>query len=570
MRYLGYFVAKSAGVLSQRPAVRTGAGADRRRAALDVQSGALRLFYGVQCEVKPHGVAEPYPDMIERQTWTASVWQGVVAAMWVAVVALSAYAAVSVRDVSIVLDANNRSVAARSALSADQQMHADGKDFKSIAQFIIQRLESNHEMSAAVVDDSGKLVAGDKTALTDVPLPIIAKGSLSQRILQPPGFPDRLPFARGRVSPAPELVPPGFNAAFGGGGFGMIQQPAIIGGGVGSTVVRLSGGWLVISMKPQAMNELGVWYWPFAAAFTLLSFVTVWWIGKRTLIQTVRPMVRVERGLRRLVDVHSSTVEAIASDDVGLAAPLVESFNAAALELAAVLRQSSELEARIRQFVADAGHELRTPLTVIMGYVQLLRQRSGVDSPMTERVFSEIEGQGLRMTQLIQKLLLLTRLESQNPRDVTVVDAAEVVRSVADSFRPLAGSSSIQMHGDGSALVKISESEFRDIVGNLVDNAIKYAPGSTIDVTVHVQGRFIIVTVSDDGPGMSPELRARAFERFSRGETAGSVPGSGLGLAIVESAVERAGGAVSLQSAPGRGTTVELRFSAWSESAPAH
>jgi signal transduction histidine kinase len=190
----------------------------------------------------------------------------------------------------------------------------------------------------------------------------------------------------------------------------------------------------------------------------------------------------------------------------------------------------------------------------------------GADEALSDRVFSEIEGQGQRMTLLIQKLLLLTRLESQEPRDIKILDVAEIATSVVDSFLPLAGESTLSMRGDTVALVKMSESELRDILGNLLDNAIKYAPGSAVDVAVQQRGASVHVTISDNGPGMSPELRARVFERFSRGETAGSIPGSGLGLAIVETAVERTGGVVTLRTAPGQGTTVELRFPAWQES----
>jgi len=340
----------------------------------------------------------------------------------------------------------------------------------------------------------------------------------------------------------------------------------MIGGPAGPSMVKLDGGWLVFAKKADVFGGLGAWYWPASAAIMLLSFVTVWSVGRRTLAQSARPMARVEKGLRRLVDVANPTVEAIASDDAGLAAPLVASYNAATLELAAILRQRSELETRLRQFVADAGHELRTPLAVVMGYVQLLRQGSHVDSPMADRVFSEIEGQGRRMTLLIQKLLLLTRLESQDARDVRVLDAASVVQNVAESFGPLAGASTIEARGDEGAFVRMSESELRDAVGNLIDNAIKYAPGSRVDVDVRARDGFVYVRVSDDGPGMTPDLRARAFERFSRGETAGAIPGSGLGLAIAETAVQRAGGTVSLHAAVGQGTSVELRLPALSAS----
>jgi signal transduction histidine kinase len=98
------------------------------------------------------------------------------------------------------------------------------------------------------------------------------------------------------------------------------------------------------------------------------------------------------------------------------------------------------------------------------------------------------------------------------------------------------------------------------VVGILVDNALKYAPGSTVVVAAERDGRYGTIVVSDDGPGMSPDLRVRAFDRFSRGDERGSVPGSGLGLAIVKRIVVRAGGDVELQSTLGKGTLVRVRF----------
>jgi signal transduction histidine kinase len=505
---------------------------------------------------------EIHPDMIERRTWLAAAWPAVLAALWVAAIAVSAYIANSMRDVNMFLDANHRAAIAIGAMSEDQRLHALGKPLATIAPFLVRRVDAEHGMDAAVVDDGGRLLAGNKDVLDGIVIPLAPKVGKGIPMPKPHGASGTLSAGAASAVQTPDTVT---NQTFGqlpGTGFGPLSMPF----GPASSMVKIEGGWLVIVRKADPLSNLGAWYWPFAGIAAVLSFVTVWTIGRRTLVHTVRPMMRVERGLRRLVDVNNATVEAIVADDDGLAAPLVASYNATAIELAEIIRQRTELEAQIRQFVADAGHELRTPLTVIMGYVQLLRQRSPNDSAIAERIFSEIDGQGQRMTLLIQKLLQLTRLETQAPRDVAVVDVTEIAQSVAASFEPLAGESTIEMRGDADAVVKMSESELRDAIGNLVDNAIKYAPGATVEINVRARNGTVAVTVSDDGPGMAPDVRARAFERFSRGETAGMVPGSGLGLAIVESAAERAGGSVSLQSTPGRGTSVELRLPAWHES----
>lgn len=496
------------------------------------------------------------------------MWQGVLAALFVAAIAVCAYAANSIRDVNLVLDAGHRARIALTAMGDDQRMRAAGKSFGEIAPAIVKSIDAERDMNAAIVDENDKLIAGDKTLLSDVVIPMGEKRGQ--------GLP--FPGARGLTGNAPPDRPqfglgygPGPSGNLGLGGplpaqdYGFVVPPSAIGEAPGPSLVRLSGGWLVFAQQPNALGGLGTWYWPTAAALMLLAFLAVWSLGRHTLVQTARPMARVEKGLRRLVDVNNPTVEAIATDDTGLAEPLVESYNAAAIELAAILRQRSDLESRLRQFIADAGHELRTPLAVIMGYVQLLHQGASVDPGVAERVYSEIEGQGQRMTLLIQKLLLLTRLESQEARDIKVLDAGDVARSVAESFGPLAGDSKIEASVEPGALVKMSESEFRDVVGNLIDNALKYAPGSAVGVVVRATDGFVHVCVTDDGPGMSPELRARAFERFSRGETAGAIPGSGLGLAIVETAVQRAGGSLSLRTAVGKGTSVDLRFPASTE-----
>lgn len=486
--------------------------------------------------------------MIERRTWVVTVWQGVLAAVWVLVLAFIAYASANMRDVSVLLAANHRASIATMVRIDEQRLRESGKPFAAIASALVDKVDSDRSMTAVVADDTGKYVAGDKSLLADAAIPFTEKFGVEFHMPSPPA--GTVP-PQGFALQAPPEV-----------GFGTFGPPGLLATGPSVSMIRLNGGWLVFAEKSTEIAALGAWYWPVAAGLVVLAFATVWSVGRRTLVQSVRPMARVERGLRRMVDVNTSAVEAIATEDTGLAAPLVESYNAAALELAEVLKQSAELEAQIRKFVADAGHELRTPLAVIMGYVQLLRQRGGADSEIVERIFSEIEGQGHRMTLLIQKLLLLTRLESQEPRDVKVFDAGEIASSVADSFRPLT-EAPIAFHGNGSVLIKASEVEFRDSLGNLIDNAIKYAPGAAIDVTVGSADGAVAISVSDHGPGMTPDVRARAFERFSRGETAGAIPGSGLGLAIVETAVKRAGGTVSLRTSHGQGTSVEMRFPAW-------
>jgi signal transduction histidine kinase len=129
-----------------------------------------------------------------------------------------------------------------------------------------------------------------------------------------------------------------------------------------------------------------------------------------------------------------------------------------------------------------------------------------------------------------------------------------------ESFRPLAGTTALGVKLESDVTVIGSAPDIREIVGILVDNALKYAAGSNVTVTTSRDGHYGAIAVVDDGPGMTPDLRVRAFDRFSRGDERGSVPGSGLGLAIVKRIAVRAGGEVELESTLGKGTVVRVRL----------
>jgi two-component system OmpR family sensor kinase len=223
----------------------------------------------------------------------------------------------------------------------------------------------------------------------------------------------------------------------------------------------------------------------------------------------------------------------------------------------------TESESRMRRFVADASHELRTPLTSIRGYAELYR--AGADSPEhVERSFERIEREAGRMGGLVEDLVLLARLDQERPFAKEAVDVAHVAREAvtdagaAEPERPITveiGSGDMVVNGDADRL--------RQVVANLLGNVRTHtAPGTPAVVSVDRTEGWVIVAVSDEGPGMASETAARAFDRFYQASPDRTTPGSGLGLAIVRSIVERHGGTVGLVSAPGAGTTVTLRIPA--------
>lgn len=222
-------------------------------------------------------------------------------------------------------------------------------------------------------------------------------------------------------------------------------------------------------------------------------------------------------------------------------------------------------ETKVRTFVADASHELRTPLATIRAYAELSRRDYDQAAPALKRNVDRIESEAVRMTSLVEDLLLLARLDSEPQSDDTDVDlSAMVAEAVMDAhtagpdhtWRIEMSEEPVVMHGDARQL--------RQVVVNLLANARTHTPaGTTVTTSLHRVGtRNVELIVADDGPGIAPELLPTLFERFVRGDESRSrtAGGTGLGLAIVRAVAESHGGGVSVESAAGRTVfTVELR-----------
>ena len=214
----------------------------------------------------------------------------------------------------------------------------------------------------------------------------------------------------------------------------------------------------------------------------------------------------------------------------------------------------------MRQFVADAGHELRTPLTVVMGFIDVLKRGASHDPALTARIFETMGQESRRMRMLVDKLIVLARLEQPELRTPEVFDVTALSKRVVDTFLPLDRQNRLAFVAQAQAFVAADEHELHEAIANLVDNALKYAPDAPVRVSVESMNGTVEIAVSDGGPGFSSEDQAHAFDRFYRGTAHGAIEGSGLGLAIVKRAIERAEGEVKLESTPGCGTRVTLRL----------
>jgi two-component system OmpR family sensor kinase len=221
-------------------------------------------------------------------------------------------------------------------------------------------------------------------------------------------------------------------------------------------------------------------------------------------------------------------------------------------------RQSED---RMRRFVADASHELRTPLTSIRGFAELSRQRGDTTDADTMR---RIEDEAKRMGLLVDDLLLLARLDQQRPLRMESVDllpiAADTLHN-AQAIQPDRNLSLTILPDSEAPVVEGDEARLRQVLGNLVSNALNYTPvDAPITVSVGTRGNEAVLEVTDTGPGLSDEQKARVFERFYRADTARTrtTGGSGLGLSIVAALVAAHNGRVTTTDTTPHGATFTI------------
>ena len=213
-------------------------------------------------------------------------------------------------------------------------------------------------------------------------------------------------------------------------------------------------------------------------------------------------------------------------------------------------------EDRMRRFITDASHELRTPLTTIRGFAELYRQGAARD---VEMIMGRIESESRRMGLLVEDLLLLARLDAQRPLERHCVDLLTLATDAVHDAQSIAPNRKVRMEvfdGPGTPEVLGDDARLRQVLGNLVANALQHTPESAgVTVRVGTRDDDAVLEVSDEGPGMSEDDAQRVFERFYRADSSRTRAsgGTGLGLSIVHSLVEAHGGSVEVTTAPGRG-----------------
>jgi two-component system OmpR family sensor kinase len=280
----------------------------------------------------------------------------------------------------------------------------------------------------------------------------------------------------------------------------------------------------------------------------------------------------VRRGLRPL-DEMATTAGAIASGDLSQRVTLTETntevgrlgvaLNTMLTEIEGAFAARSASEERLRRFLADASHELRTPLTSIRGYAEIF-DRGARDRPEDLATsMRHIRSEANRMSELVDDLLLLARLDRERPLENERVDLTTVVAAAVDAARVKAPDRAVTFAPRAPVAVVGDANRLRQVVDNLLANAIAHTPEATpIDVVVDGGGPTAILTVADQGPGIDPADRDHIFEPFHRADPsrARATGGVGLGLAIVSAIATAHGGTVGVNSDPGSGSTFWVRL----------
>jgi two-component system OmpR family sensor kinase len=296
----------------------------------------------------------------------------------------------------------------------------------------------------------------------------------------------------------------------------------------------------------------------------LIALITIAMAARWIIALGLKPLEAVE-----------DTAEAIAAGDLSARLPaakpdtevgrLTTSLNTMLARIEESFTARVESENKLRRFVADASHELRTPLTAIRGFAELHRQGAVVGEEKTKELINRIEKESVRMSSLVEDLLLLARLDQSRELAKEPVDLNTLITEAVASARAAGPNHPIEIKLEASEIFVLGDSQrIHQVIANLLANARAHTPnGTEISITAMQGVSETTIAVSDKGPGLSKADQDRIFERFYRADPSrvrNSGEGSGLGLSIVDAVMKAHSGYVSVKSEVGQGATFTLHF----------
>jgi two-component system, OmpR family, sensor kinase len=310
------------------------------------------------------------------------------------------------------------------------------------------------------------------------------------------------------------------------------------------------------TMRKVALAELTV----FAGALLFTGIIGTAFVGL-----SLRPLRRVAATATRVTELPLASGEVKLPERVPYDDPRTEvgqvgaAFNRMLGHVESALKRRAASEARLRGFAADASHELRTPLAAIRGYAELAGRHPGPVPDDIAHALSRVESESARMSVLVDELLLLAQLDAGRPLASEPVDLTRLAIDAASDARAAAPGHKWQLELPGEpVMVRGDEYRLRQVLANLMSNAGSHTPpGTTVTVALNEPGPgvgSVVLSVTDNGPGIPSDLQPGLFERFVRGDSSRShaTGSTGLGLAIVDAVTTAHGGSVGVTSQPGR------------------
>ena len=501
--------------------------------------------------------------------------------------------------------------------------------------FQLERTLQSYAQNPAPTDVRGEAItwAPDSGGEQQIVIPVALTGiGVRARVVPGPHIP-----ADASALPADPQKAVTVTAESGGGRWRIVGLPATLNNPDGTvTHGTVIVGTDVTSVYSTLSELAGI-----DAAVSIAAILVLALVGVAVVRASLRPLTDIEQtaGAIAAGDLTRRVPDRDPRTEVGR---LGRSLNAMLAQIETAFRARADSEAaarrseeRIRQFVADASHELRTPLTAIRGFAEYYRQRGGLangrpedsgpehsagtgsagtqDGPARElavadpgaagsprggsqltrvdldRIMRRVEQESSRMGVLVEDMLLLARLDQQRPLENRPVDLLTLAADAVHDARVMAPRRSIDLTvGAGAALIVLGdEVRLRQVIGNLMSNALTHTPdGTPVQVRIRsgaldegsadaaeaaqpppgpgaetsTSPPAVILEVADRGPGLTPEQAERAFERFYRADQARArqAGGTGLGLAIVAALVVAHGGRVSVEPTPGSGATFRI------------
>jgi two-component system OmpR family sensor kinase len=341
---------------------------------------------------------------------------------------------------------------------------------------------------------------------------------------------------------------------------------------VGFKIKLVSGGTtlgtLVVGVPLRQVDETILDLVGLAALFSLLVVAGTVFAARSLVVRSLRPLNRVAATAQQVSQLKLDRGEValavrVPPDDANPASEVGRVGQALNhmlnnVEEALAARQASET--KVRQFVADASHELRNPLAAIRGYAELTRRDREQLPTDAAYAMSRVESEAARMSHLVEDMLLLARLDSGPDLDLQPCDLSEIVINAVSDARAAGPDHAWQLTLPQYPVIAYGDQHrLQQVMANLLANARTHTPPRTqVHTGVSVSGADAVVTVTDNGPGIPPEMSNRVFERFARGDAsrmrtpdAGTGGSTGLGLAIVAAVVDAHHGSVAVSSQPG-------------------